>query len=408
MLRALPFLPYQLVTSNRKSCPAAVRINTLAGSMHTHSKLTPEAIPDGFEWKGDKIHLTYSGFHQPQDILARIRRATSTPIVGWSVTGEDTSEDTPDGVVIGYEHTHAAILFGARLGLRGSRIFDLWIDSNDGTGLPVAVHPNAQLKMTAVSFELLFTQYHAGRKYDITTGKVIFKEPVFREFHLPPLFDFHRVVMNEMVAAPTLFEACVAGEIRPRTVSDLKALRDDSVSNARKKFKHLYDSASFHKLGPAQWSVLHIFGASGLGKTKWAVAQFKNPCMIKPFDSVGCLETLSRVFDPAVHDGLVLDEADLKFMSRTQVIAFFDQDEDASLDVRYKSFTLPAGLRKIVVSNPSPHGLYPADPFGAIARRFQSFEIVAPTWKQLPGQQADATMQQIVLTPPTAPIDWRP
>ena len=92
-----------------------------------------------------------------------------------------------------------------------------------------------------------------------------------------------------------------------------------------------------------------------------------------------------RKYDPKFHDGMVLDEADMKeFMSREQVIAFVDTDEDCELDVRFKSFTVPAGVRKIFVSNPPPQNLYPVDNAGAIARRMTYMYIGWPTWQQQP------------------------
>ena len=47
-------------------------------------KLKPGPIPDGFKWRSDKYHFTYSGFLEPEEVLGKIRSATSTPIVGWS------------------------------------------------------------------------------------------------------------------------------------------------------------------------------------------------------------------------------------------------------------------------------------------------------------------------------------
>ena len=102
------------------------------------------------------------------------------------------------------------------------------------------------------------------------------------------------------------------GEVRPRNVSDIRALRDESAARS-KRFKHLFDLATFKVLPLPAWHFLHIHGGTGLGKTKWAVAQFKNPCVIKPFNSVGCVEMLLRKFDACIHDGIVLDEADFRF-----------------------------------------------------------------------------------------------
>ena len=99
----------------------------------------------------------------------------------------------------------------------------------------------------------------------------------------------------------------------------------------------------------------------------------------------------------------MLDEANLSFLSRQQVIALFDPDEDCTLDVRFKSFTLPAGVKKILVSNEAPAQLYPPDPHGAIARRFIALPITAPTYGGTPAPLRPAPLAQIQLTPATQP-----
>ena len=76
-----------------------------------------------------------------------------------------------------------------------------------------------------------------------------------------------------------------------------------------------------------------------------------------------------RIVCSLVHDLLVLDEADLRFMTRETAIGFLDFDEDCTLSVRFTSFTLSAGVRKILISNPEAKTLYPEDKSGAIDRR---------------------------------------
>lgn len=98
----------------------------------------------------------------------------------------------------------------------------------------------------------------------------------------------------------------------------------------------------------------------------------------------------------------MLDEADLSFLTRQQVIALFDPDEDCTLDVRFKSFTLPASIRKIIVSNEAPDKLYPEDQFGAIARRYQRMHVTQPTYRvELPTPQPRTPVAPLVLSPAT-------
>lgn len=343
--------------------------------------LAPREIPENFIWRGKYFHLTYRE-HIPVDaLLTHVRNTTSVPLVGYSIVHEDTTAYDEEGHQThnGYEHTHAGFIFQAPLCLKGARKFDVVVSLNPHDEFDFQrIHPHVQPKVTLTQMEQLFTTYHAGRKFNIATGKTEYKEPILHVYHLPAEFDFNRAICEEVVGAPTLLDACVAGQVRPRTVSDIKALRAEA-KHAR-QFKHKYTADTFTLQPPTDWHVLHIFGGSGLGKTKWGLAQFRNPCLVKPFDSIGCLEGLEKMFDPEVHDGLVLDEANLRFLSRQQVIALFDPDEDCTLDVRFKSFTLPAGIKKIIISNEAPSSLYPLDPHGAIARRVKTLHITAPTY----------------------------
>ena len=79
----------------------------------------------------------------------------------------------------------------------------------------------------------------------------------------------------------------------------------------------------------------------------------------------------------------------------SQVIAFFDMDEDCSLAVRFVSFELPP-VRKIIISNGHPEDLYPKDEPGAIARRFKIVHITEPTW--IGARPATNTPQDTPLT----------
>ena len=80
------------------------------------------------------------------------------------------------------------------------------------------------------------------------------------------------------------------------------------------------------------------------------------------------------------------------------------------MDVRFKSFTIPAGVKKILISNPSPNRLIPTDPAGAVNRRITSLHVTSPTWlpPPPPPQMAQASpgpmpVASLVFTPVTQP-----
>ena len=359
--------------------------------------LRPETVSDQggvFKWTGRCYHLTYSNFISKYDLLATVRRATTTPLSGWSYSHEDTTTTRPDGsTLVGYQHTHFAVLFKSKLCLQGAMKFDVYAGI-DTTGADVYIHPNVQ-KISMAQLEQVVT-YHEGRKYDISKGGMVYTAPVQHEKHLPQSFDFNREIIQEVVAAPSLLEACIVGEVRPRSVADIRAIRDETAQTG-KRFKHIFDPASFKALPLPPWNFLHIHGGTGLGKTKWASAQFRNPCVIKPFNSIGCVEVLLKKFDAGTHDGIVLDEADFRFLDADTLKAFTDPDEECTLNVRFKACELPP-VRKIAVSNPQPTELYPPDTSGAIARRVMVYHITEKTYKEAPR----------LLRPPLQPLPPQP
>ena len=52
-------------------------------------------------------------------------------------------------------------MFEKPLDLVGARKFDIYFNGE-------VVHPHMQPKLTMTSMELIFNEYHMGRKYDVT------------------------------------------------------------------------------------------------------------------------------------------------------------------------------------------------------------------------------------------------
>ena len=359
-------------------------------------ELTPEPIPDDFVWRGKCFHLTYPSHIDKELLMNSVKNATSTQLRGWSACHESKwTTDPHTEEVSHYDHTHFALIFQVPINLQGSRKFDVYCPVNG------QYHPNVQRKLNMTAMECLFNGYHRGRKYSIEIGKMIYEAPVWLEQKLPPEFQWTEELINEIKTAATLSDACIVGSIRPRSVTDVRALRDDDGGD-QKRFQHLYPASDFLVPQPAQWTTVWAFGPSGMGKTKCFSTWFNNPCFIKPFDSIGCVEAIMRKFNPKVHDGIVLDEADLRFLSRSQAIAFVDADEEFEMDVRFKSFTMPRGIKKILISNPPPDELIPPDPHGAIMRRITVLHINAPTYAP-PALQPPQQRLQVQATPAIAP-----
>jgi len=341
-----------------------------------------------------------------------VRQATSIPLAAFSYVHERTYVMEDGRIVNAYDHTHAAVIFKTRIQLKGSRKFDVYTTFDDSR--PVTIfHPHIQPKVSATQMEQIFLKYHRGWKLNEATGKMDYTEPILLEQWVPAAFQFTEEIIQEVVQAETLTKACIAGGIRPRTVMDAKTLRAEEPERKRPA-PHKFPADSYRDIGPRDFMALHIHGASGLGKTKWALSRRapEKVCLIKPFNSIGCLEALSKRFNPSVHELVVFDEVDLRFLTREQIIALMDADDECTLDVRFKSFTLPP-VQKIFISNPPPEALYPVV-FGtesahAIERRMHFYHLTAPAWRAVaPRPQFAVTSPPVAGTPMGTPPTQAP
>lgn len=378
-------------------------------------KFDPEEIPDGKVWRGKCFHLTYAHWFDLPNLISTVVRATSTPLAGYSYVWEDTSYTDENGVFcIGHRHSHAALIFSTPINLIGARKFDVtfYVDDEDtGETEQIISHPMIQPKCTMAHMEDVFGDYHAGRKYSVEHGKTVFKKPIQRWLKLPEQFEFQEEIMKEMIAAPTLIEACMAGKVRPRTVTDVMNLRNCTASQP-KQFKPTFPLDSFVKMSlPDDWGALWLWGPSNIGKTKWALHMGgKNPLLIKPFNSIGGLEAIKKKFKEGFHDVIVCDEADLSFLQRPNIIAFLDIEDEFQCTVRYGQFELPAGVKKIFLSNPDPvsKNLLPhfSDPNdGAIRRRCVVRNVTEPLYiTAAAGTQPNVPTPQAALNSAFTPV----
>lgn len=109
---------------------------------------------------------------------------------------------------------------------------------------------------------------------------------------------------------------------------------------------------------------LWLEGPSGYGKTEFALSQFKNPLMVRHLD------ILKKLKDD--HDGVVFDDLNMQGWPREECIHLCDLKHDSGTNVKHGCVTLPRGLARIFTSN---SWIWPADPYGAIARRVKGIRI---------------------------------
>jgi len=87
-----------------------------------------------------------------------------------------------------------------------------------------------------------------------------------------------------------------------------------------------------------------IFGESGIGKTNFARAHFKNPLLVRNIEQL-------KDFDAAAHDGIVFDEMSFTHWPPPSRIILLDMEFGAPIHCRYSNAYIPARTKRIFVYN---------------------------------------------------------
>lgn len=131
-------------------------------------------------------------------------------------------------------------------------------------------------------------------------------------------------------------------------------------------FTHPIESFSFQIV--MDWSKTQIlWGASGVGKTSYAVATLPKALIVSHMDDL-------LNFDEQIHEGIIFDDMSFNHLPRTSQIHLVDQDFQRSIHCRYMTATIPAHTKKILTTNDNSGNCVDiTDP--AIKRRIQIHEI---------------------------------
>lgn len=114
-----------------------------------------------------------------------------------------------------------------------------------------------------------------------------------------------------------------------------------------------------------------IIGPSGIGKTYFALAHFKNPLFVTHIDQLGDLEK--------EHDGIVFDDMDFKHIPPVHQIHLLEQETPVHYHIRYTTAFIPARTKKIFCCNEDPFSVVLNEHKRAIEKRakyiFIDFDI---------------------------------
>ncbi len=155
----------------------------------------------------------------------------------------------------------------------------------------------------------------------------------------------HRILLKEVVDAPSALDAFEIADVSVKSIGDVLAVRREC--SRKRKHVHEWDEDATSEFVVKEWDrkkALCLIGDSQQGKTAWACKQFKNPIM------VGELNEL-RGIDWNGIDGIVFDEADFSNFKRKTQIFMCDTKYTRTIKVADYTVTIPKGMPRIFCNN---------------------------------------------------------
>lgn len=118
-----------------------------------------------------------------------------------------------------------------------------------------------------------------------------------------------------------------------------------AILKSTQEFKHRFELDKFLETPMNLSKPIVLVGRTGIGKTAWALAHFKNPLIVSHKDDF-------KLLNPSVHDGLVCDDMDFTHWPVTSQIHLVDMDYDRTVDVKHSTCVIPANFPRIFTCNP--------------------------------------------------------
>lgn len=336
---------------------------------------------DKFRFSGKKYHLTYPTWICLEGCLARIEELFGE--LEWHSLvheeGHSKEGEEPEGVEA-YNHTHVAFSAKKKINKRGARILDL-----EGQ------HPHIQ-SIASETHAVNIWGYHLKAPKELMRSKC------------GPGPKNSADSWKQVKAARTLQEACELAGIGPKTVADIVLIRKDNP--AQRDVAPLTGACCWTLVAPTSFRALFLYGGTGLGKTRWAIAQFKSPLLVSHLEDL-------KAFRPDLHDGLVFDDMCLAGLEPAVVgIHLVDWECPRTLNVKFGSITIPAETQKIFTSNKRLEDTFPRslspEQWDAVRRRFTKvIHLESATFDRAKPQPVELSEELMQPTSPLEEVDLR-
>lgn len=235
-------------------------------------------------------------------------------------------------------HLHAAVTFGKRKNIKAANFFDFREH-----------HPNIQAAKNATKW----IEY-------------VKKDGNYVESGTPPSAHCSRSTLIDLysVDSKELFNFCINNKIGYGYYQEEKRRRNqvDTTIETSEHEGTMCFHLSVTPFPSEQYSIV-ITGATGLGKTTWALKNAPKPSLL-----VSHMDQLKK-FEAEKHLSIIFDDMTFSHMPVTAQIHMVDHNVPRAIHIRYGTVTLPACTVKIFTSNEFPFSYHPA-----IARRIKHIE----------------------------------
>lgn len=270
----------------------------------------PMEPTSGYRVQRVKFFLTYaqSGDLTFDDILQKIE--SIGPLDKYLIAREEHKS--------GHPHFHVYCTYSKKRHFRDCRFAD--IVKNDKNYHP---HDGGRVRDDS-----------AVAKYCTKDGNYVTNYFQIKEDHYKKAFEF-----NTVEEAMSYMQ-----EKRPRDVALYGHNLERNFQKRLKKngFEHKYTLENFKKEPLTLEKSEVLIGPPGCGKTKFALAHFKNPLMVNHVDK---LKQLGRQ-----HDGIIFDDMSFAHWPSNSVIAIVDNEDEKDINVKHGVVTVPP-MKKIFTSN---------------------------------------------------------